>query len=197
MAERNKFLAYENWCWSTHAPTWKDVWGIIRDVHRPNAGLCLDTFQTAGSEWADPTTVSGLLEKLDPEYLKKAFTASLEELSRTIPAEKIYILQISDAYKPIVPFSQTADEKGVRPLARWSHDFRPMPYDGGYLPVERVAQAVLRTGFRGYFSMEIFDGGRDGKGKNYDNEDFAKFAQQSMQNLLSVCTRAPWHHECE
>jgi hypothetical protein len=63
MLARHSFrLVYENWCWATHAPTWKDVWKIVQAVDRPNIGLCLDTFQTAGGEWGDPATSSGLIE---------------------------------------------------------------------------------------------------------------------------------------
>jgi len=180
-------LAYENWCWSTHAPTWKDVWEIVEAVNRPNVGLCLDSFQTAGSEWADPTTESGLIESKSKEDLEKSFAASLEELSKTVPPSKIFFLQISDAYKPVSPFSTEADESGLRPRGRWSHDFRPYPFNGGYLPVVQVVKAVLKTGFRGYFSMEIFDGGREGKGKEYDLQVFAKEAMQSHQKLLEEC----------
>jgi hypothetical protein len=77
--------AYENWCWSTHAPDWKDVWGIVKEVDRDNIGLCLDTFQTAGGEWADPRTSSGLLEDVGKEELERRFNESLDELARTIP----------------------------------------------------------------------------------------------------------------
>lgn len=110
----------------------------------------------------------------------------MDELSRTIPPEKIYLLQISDAYKPVQPLERKVIN-GLRPRGRWSHDFRPMPYDGGYLPIEQVTKAVLRTGFRGYFSMEIFDSGPDGKGKDYEMEGFALKAQQNMQTLLKNC----------
>ncbi|KAG0651099.1 3-dehydroshikimate deHydratase [Hyphodiscus hymeniophilus] len=93
-------LAYEPWCWSTHAPTWKATWEIIKLVDRPNAGLCLDTFQIAGAEWADPTTSSGMIEERSlQQKLEISFAESLEELSRTVPSAKIYLLQISDAYK--------------------------------------------------------------------------------------------------
>ncbi|KAN0077604.1 Xylose isomerase-like, TIM barrel-containing domain containing protein [Elaphomyces granulatus] len=189
LSKRNMRLAYENWCWSTHAPTWKDVWEIVKAVDRPNIGLCLDTFQTAGSEWGDPTTLSGLIETLPKKELEAKFVASLEELSRSIPPEKIYLLQISDAYKPVPPIENRVTIDGLmRPRSRWSHDFRPMPYAaGGYLPVENVVKAVLRTGFRGYFSMEIFDSGPDGRGKEYDMLDFAQQAQVNMQRLLENC----------
>jgi sugar phosphate isomerase/epimerase len=184
MLAKEKFrMAYENWCWSTHAPTWKDAWEIVRDIDRPNVGLCLDTFQTAGSEWADPTTPSGLIEDVPREELDRRFKASMEELSKTIPPTKIYLLQISDAYKPATPIERK-EMGGLRPRGRWSHDFRPMPYDGGYLPIEDVAKAVLKTGFRGYFSMEIFDGGPEGKGKQYDMDKFAKKAMENMQKLF-------------
>ncbi|KAF1358081.1 xylose isomerase-like protein [Lizonia empirigonia] len=72
-------VAYENWCWSTHAPDWKDVWKIVQEVDRPNIGLCLDTFQTAGGEWADPRTESGLLEDVSRDELEKRFKKSLED----------------------------------------------------------------------------------------------------------------------
>lgn len=52
-------LAYENWCWATVAPTWSSVWSIVKAVDRPNIGLCLDTFQSVGSEYADPCSTSG------------------------------------------------------------------------------------------------------------------------------------------
>ncbi|RDW64704.1 hypothetical protein BP6252_10355 [Coleophoma cylindrospora] len=90
-------LAYENWCWATHAPTWREVWPIVETVDRPNIGLCLDTFQTAAGEWGDPTTASGQIEMSSPDLLEIQFATSLMELSQNIPCEKIYLLQISDA----------------------------------------------------------------------------------------------------
>lgn len=192
LAKHNFRLCYENWCWATFAPTWKCVWEIVKAVDRPNIGLCLDTFQTAGSEWADPTTSSGLIEstadgeRISEATLKDNFAHSLRELTNTVPPEKIYLLQISDAYKPEPhPIARKLNAAGLRPRGQWSHDFRPYPYNGGYLPVQEVAKAVLRTGFRGYFSLEVFDGGPQGKGKGkYDMTHFAKGAMESTQRLL-------------
>ena len=188
LAERGMRMAYENWCWSTHAPKWRDVWEIVRDVDRPNVGLCLDTFQTAGSEWADPTTSSGLIESrngnpISKETLDREFNASMDELSATIPADKIYLLQISDAYKPITPLENKL-VGDIWPRARWSSAFRPSPYDGGYLPVEEVTRAVLRTGFRDWFSVEVFDSGPEGKGKLYEVHEFAESARQNVERLI-------------
>lgn len=186
LAKRKFRLAYENWCWSTHAPGWKEVWEIVKAIDRPNCGLCLDTFQTAGSEWGDPTTESGLIESVPQSELRKRFDASMDELARSVPSEKIYLLQISDAYK-LSPPLEGKIVGGLRARGRWSHDYRPMPYDGGYLPIEDVARAVLKTGFRGWFSVEIFDSGPKGTGKVYDMGSFAAKAMGSVQKFLKNC----------
>lgn len=177
LAQHDKRLAYENWCWSSHAPNWKDVWEIVRAVNKPNVGLCLDTFQTGGGEWADPNNETGLLDCASRDELDRRFKASLDELSASVPGHKIFVLQISDAYQVRSPMDR----------ATWSQSFRPMPYDGGYLPVVDVVKAVLKTGFRGWFSMEIFDGGPDGKGRSYDINAFARQSMRSMQRLLEAC----------
>lgn len=180
-------VAYENWCWSTHAPDWKDVWEIVQKVDRPNIGLCLDTFQTAGGEWADPRTESGLLEDVSRDELEERFKKSLEELGKAIPKDKIYLLQISDAYKVPQALKDERDDDGLLPRGRWSHDFRPLPYNGGYLPVADVARAVLNTGFRGWFSYEVFDGGKDGKSGDVDIVAYARTAKNAQARLLAEC----------
>lgn len=190
LGQHNFRLAYENWCWSSHAPYWKDVLDIVQAVDKPNVGLCLDTFQTAGGEWADPTTESGLIEDEDKDTLEEKFRASLDELSKTVPKEKIFFLQISDAYKPTQPLSRELDESGTAPRGVWSHDYRPLPLNGGYLPVIEVTKAVLKTGYRGWFSYEIFDAGPDGKGKDYEMEPFAKDAMECQKKLLEACAES-------
>lgn len=119
--------------------------------------------------------------------------ASLRDLTTEIPKEKIYLLQISDAYKVPVPFSEDVEEgSGLRPRGRWSRDFRPYPFNGGYLPVVEVTKAVLATGFRGWFSLEVFDGGKDGKsGPRERGENgmdvFCGGAMESVIKLLDAC----------
>lgn len=182
-------IAYENWCWSTHAPDWADVWDICKKVDRPNFGLCLDTFQSAGGEWGDPTTSSGMVENgRTPEQVKKDWQSSCERLSATVPADKIFLLQISDAYRPKEPFSKEPDSNGMRPRARWSAAFRPLPFEG-YLPVVDFTKAVLKTGFRGWFSYEIFDGGPEGKGRDYEMGPFAEGAKGCHERLVGECLK--------
>lgn len=186
-----KRIAYENWCWSTHAPDWEDVWDICRKVDRENFGLCLDTFQSAGGEWGDPTTTSGLLEGggSSAEDVTKTWKESCQRLVETIPPEKIFLLQISDAYKPREAFNKEADENGMRSRARWSSAWRPLPFEG-YLPVVDFARAVLKTGFKGWFSYEIFDGGPDGKGKDYELGVWAQAAMDCQTRLMDACADA-------
>lgn len=189
MASRQFKIAYENWCWATRAPTWREIWEIVQRAGRPNIGLCLDTFQCAGGEWADPTTKSGLIEGVEEAELTKKFETSMEEMGRTIPKEKIYFLQISDAYRANPPLSKDTDRGGLRPRGRWSHDSRPLPYDGGYLPLGPCVQAVLKTGFRGYFSIEVFDGKFDEKYGD-DLGGFAKKAREANERLVEEATKS-------
>ncbi|KAF4977216.1 hypothetical protein FZEAL_6244 [Fusarium zealandicum] len=174
-------IAYENWCWATHAPTWKNVWDIVKKADRPNLGLCLDTFQTAGGEYGDPTTNNGLVEASSQAERESRWRKSLEELAATVPADKIYLLQISDAYRMDPPIEDRKDEGGSRPRARWSHDFRPLPCNGGYLPVQDMLGAVLKTGFRSWLSVEVFD---SLEGERTDTNAYAEAAVESLKKLI-------------
>ena len=134
-------------------------------------------------------------EDVSKNELEKRFQKSLEELSTSIPKEKIYLLQISDAYKVPQPMNAERDESGLLPRGRWSHDFRPLPYNGGYLPVVDVARAVLKTGFRGWFSYEVFDGGSDGKKTDVDIVTYARAAKNVQERLLQECAGQKVHEE--
>ena len=144
-AKKGFRIAYENWCWATYAPGWREVWEIVKKADRPNLGLCVDTFQSAGGEWGDPTTKSGLVESESRDDVEAKWKQSCRDLAATVPAEKIFLLQISDAYKMEPPIEDKADETGLRPRGQWSHDYRPLPYNGGYLPVEDFTRAVFET----------------------------------------------------
>ena len=159
-------------------------------LDRDNFGLCLDTFQSAGKEWADPTTKSGLLEDgRSAEQITKDWEASCQRLAETVSAEKIFVLQISDAYRPAKPIS-TETIYGVRSRKRWSNDFRPFPFEG-YLPVVAFTKAVLKTGFRGWFAYEVFDhSGPDGKGKEYALDDYAEQGIQVQRKLMDACAES-------
>ncbi|CCC07954.1 hypothetical protein SMACR_01517 [Sordaria macrospora] len=155
----------------------------------PNVGLCLDTFQSAGGEWGDPTTESGRIETpaITEMELSVRYRASLKELAETVPVDKIFFFQISDAYKAQPPLEDKPDtESGLRPRGRWSHDYRPLPYDGGYLPIEQFAKAVLDTGFKGWFSVEVFDG----KFEEKFGQDLNKYAEKAIDSCKELLSKA-------
>ena len=185
LSEKGFRLCYENWCWATHAPTWRHVYNIMDLADKSNIGLCLDTFQSAGGEWADPTQESGALD-LEPKIRDTRWRASCRELSKTVPQEKIYLLQVSDAHKMSPPLRDKKYDGELRPRGYWSHAYRPIPFRDGYLPVTDFARAVLGTGFKGYFSMEVFDG-REEEKYGDDLEAATKDAMASLEKLLDEC----------
>lgn len=67
---------------------------------------------------------------------------------------------------------------------------RPLPFNGGYFPVVEVAQAVSKTGFRGWFSYKVFNGESDGKGINADMLSYAETATNCQKKLLMECAQA-------
>jgi sugar phosphate isomerase/epimerase len=181
-AEKGFRIAYKNYCWATCAPTWRTVWEIVKKANRPNLGLCLNTFQTAAGEFGDPTTRSGLIEELNRAELETRWRNSLTELVATVPAEKIFSLQISDAYKMDPPMDPNSFGRTEAARSRWSHAYRPLPFDGGYLPVHIVLGAILRTGFREWLSVEVFDLGEEER--NSGIKEFTTSCMRSLENLL-------------
>lgn len=155
----------------------------MKRVDNPSLGLCLDTFQAAGAELADPTTQSGFIESVDRESLEAHWQRSLKELATTVPADKIFILQISDAYKISPPFKDQVDANGQAPRAQWSHSHRPLPCSDGYLPVQEYLDAVLKTGFRGWLSVEVFDPKMEKKSPNIE---YAMAAMVSLKKLVDL-----------
>ncbi|ELR03420.1 hypothetical protein VC83_06924 [Pseudogymnoascus destructans] len=187
LAEEGFKLAYEARSWATVSSTWKDGWEVVKAVDRTNCGLCLDTFQITAAEYADPTTANGLHGGIPPEELGKNFGDSLYEMSTTVPAEKVYLLQISDAWRPKTPLSAEMNED-AKLKSVWNYNYRPLPFEGGYLPVIELARKVLDTGARSWWSVEAFDGGRDGKEEREpDLEMFSKKAYASLTRLREEC----------
>ncbi|CDO71054.1 hypothetical protein BN946_scf184844.g58 [Trametes cinnabarina] len=163
-------IAYELWAWGAHVNTWEHIWEVCKRVDRPNFGLCLDTFQICARAYADPTSSDGLLRNPPAGSANTQLASSLKMLSTTVPSEKIFYFQISDGSRKVAPdaLKASAEEQGIDPLYAWSNAWRPLPYMdtvcpradreswGGYLPVADVCEAVLRTGWRGPWSYEVF-----------------------------------------
>ncbi|GAA5826942.1 hypothetical protein JCM11251_002172 [Rhodosporidiobolus azoricus] len=156
-------FAYEAMCWSTTNYTWQKSWHIVQKVDRPNFGLVLDGFHIAGRDFADPTAHSGIRIG---GYTRLAF--SLDELARTVPKEKIFYIELADAELLDVPLSDIGAKEpskspfhveGQQPRMSWSRNCRLFPYEedrGGYMPMQKVMESFLDTGYEGYLSFEIF-----------------------------------------
>jgi len=86
------------------------------------------------------------------------------------------LLQVSDATRLDPPIGKGSHvdgdykpEEGVKTREVWSHGCRPLrasragcsadraAYKGGYLPVEAVTRALVKTGWRGPLSYEVFE----------------------------------------
>lgn len=118
-ARRGLKVGYEALAWGRHINDHRDAWEIVRRADHPNIGLILDSFHT-------------LARGIDVNSI------------RSIPKEKIFIIQLADAPKIDMD------------LLYWSRHFRNMPGEGE-LPVEAFMAAVAETGYDGYLSLEIFN----------------------------------------
>ena len=180
-------IAYEPWCWGAHVNTWEQGWDIIKRVNRPNIGINLDTFQVPGREWADPASETGLIEGYSERELTAKFEASMNLLAETIPAEKIFYIQISDGLKMDPPIVQghPAYVPGKPARGQWSHAYRPLPFENGYLPVLTALRGFLNTGFRGWTSMEVFEE-RQMDGDKDIPEEYAQKGILAWKKLVHV-----------
>jgi 4-hydroxyphenylpyruvate dioxygenase len=150
-------FAYENLCWGTHVDTWEQAWEVVRRVDRPNFGVCLDTFNIAGRVWADPARADGKVENAD-----EALQASLERMVEVVDVAKVFYIQLVDAERLESPLVEGHEWYAEDQPARmsWSRNARCFMYEserGGYLPIEKVARAIVDgLGYKGWVSMELF-----------------------------------------
>lgn len=150
-------FAFENLCWGTHIDTWEQAWEVVRRVDRANFGICLDTFNIAGRVWADPASADGKVPDADAR-----FDESLKRLVETVDLTKVFYIQLVDAERLDKPLVEGHEFYAAAQPARmsWSRNARCFMYEsdrGAYLPVEKVARAIIHgLGYTGYVSMELF-----------------------------------------
>lgn len=176
-------ICYEALSWGTHVSTWKAAWDVVKLADRPNLGLCLDSFNTAAREWADPYSLSGTLHPLINDVLR----ASLDDLVANVPARKIFYFQLADGQrmsKPLTP----PDDPTVPLLRPWSRSYRLFPLEtsrGAYLPVREFAEAVRDTGYKGPWCLEIFNDSLNESGAGVPHEH-ARRGIESLHKILAV-----------
>ncbi|KAL5335992.1 xylose isomerase-like protein [Aspergillus crustosus] len=150
-------FAYENLCWSTYIDTIEKAWEIVKRVDRDNFGLCLDTFNIAGRAWGDPASLDG--KAADAE---SALDHAIATIVNEIDVSKVFYIQVVDAERMRSPLvaGHAFYVEGQPARMSWSRNARTFVYEegrGAYLPVERVARAIVEgLGYQGFVSMELF-----------------------------------------
>ena len=117
--ERGMRIAFEALAWSTHIWDYRRAWKIVRTADHPALGTCQDTFHV-------------LSRRLDPWAI------------RTIPGEKIFFVQLSDAPEMAMDILQ------------WSRHYRVWPGQGSW-DVAGFLEHCLIAGYTGPLSLEIFN----------------------------------------
>ncbi|KAK2467912.1 hypothetical protein APHAL10511_000207 [Amanita phalloides] len=155
-------VGYEPLAWGTVVDNWIPVWDVVSRVDMPNVGVILDSFNTLGNQYADPSTENSLRPRRFSVLLD-----NLALLSRTIPGDKILFYQIGDAHRPEHPIM---DAPNAPARMTWSRASRLFPCEVvpdinskdawkyvGFLPVIEMTKAVLATGYKGWWSLEVFN----------------------------------------
>ncbi|KAM3432403.1 hypothetical protein MY4824_006607 [Beauveria thailandica] len=132
-------------------------WKIVSAVHRPNFGLCLDTFNMAGHVFADPAAPGGCRPDAD-----SILQGSMRRLAAQVDTAKVFLVQVADAERLAKPLDEAHPlyDAEQPPRMSWSRSCRLFYGEdrrGGYLPVKRILQAVVHgLGYRGWLSFEVF-----------------------------------------
>jgi 4-hydroxyphenylpyruvate dioxygenase len=119
-AKRGLRVCYEALAWGRHVNRWRQAWEIVRQADHPALGLCLDSFHTL------------------------ALGDDATGLGATVPAEKLFFLQLADAPKLSMD------------VLSWSRHHRLFPGQGE-LSVAPFLREVLAAGYAGPLSLEIFN----------------------------------------
>jgi 3-dehydroshikimate dehydratase len=118
-AKRALRVGFEALAWGRHVNDYRDAWEIVRRADHKSIGVILDSFHA-----------------LAPAFPVTAI--------RSIPADKIFLVQLADAPK-----------LGLDVLS-WSRHFRCFPGQGD-LPVLDFMESIVATGYAGPLSLEIFN----------------------------------------
>lgn len=112
-------VAFEALAWGRFVDDYRRAWRIVRLADHPNVGTCLDSFHVL-SRGHDPADIE------------------------TIPAEKIFFLQLADA--PALNMD----------VLSWSRHHRLFPGEGTF-DLATFVSHVLATGYDGPLSLEVFN----------------------------------------
>lgn len=185
-------FAFENLCFGTYFDTWKKAWSVVKAVDRPNFGLCLDTYNIAGREFADPLSPDGKCENAE-----HSFKESIKQMAREIDVKKVFYVQVVDGERLHAPLDSNHPfhVDGQRPRMSWSRNARLFICEeerGGYLPVVDVLRAITEgLGYKGWISMELFNRSLNEKGEHVPKEH----AERAVESWRRLEKRMGWKEE--
>lgn len=174
-------IAFEALSWGAHVDKWSQAWDVVQRVDRINVGICFDSFNTLGREFADPCSPTGIQE---PEQeTRLALQQSFEDIKK-VPAEKIFFLQVGDARKLQEPLMPSPNEQEPRPARMiWSRGNRLFSGEfsrGGFMPVTEFVKAVtVGAGYKGPWSNEVFNSSLNDEGVEVEDDH----ARRGFQGL--------------
>ena len=134
--------------------------------------------------WADPYSPTGTLSSDVDEKLAK----NMAELVARVPGDRIFFFQVADGRKMDPPLPPPTDLTIPR-LRPWSRSSRLFPLEkglGAYLPVEVFADAVVRTGYSGPWSLEVFNDSLAGTSAKVP-EEHASRAMKGIKRAVEEC----------
>ncbi|MEU6132075.1 TIM barrel protein, partial [Saccharopolyspora sp. NPDC047091] len=140
-AGRGIRICYEALAWGRFVHTYERAWRIVRRADHPALGVCLDSFHIL-SRGSDLTTI------------------------RTIPAEKLFFLQLADAPRMNMD------------LLQWSRHHRLFPGQGEF-DLAGFLGTVLAAGYAGPLSLEVFN-------DVFRQADPGPAAVDAMRSLLAL-----------
>jgi len=176
-------IAFEALAWGTHVHTWSKAWEVVESANLENVGLLIDTFNMLGREFANPCEASGINEPVSAT--KDAVSNSIERLSQ-IPGSRIFFIQIADARRHAAVLKPSPNSEESRPDRMiWSRGNRLFPCEyerGAYLPVTEVMKALVKSGYKGPWSLEVFNESLNEKGDSVLG-DHAKRGFEGLEKL--------------
>lgn len=165
-------IAYEALSWGAHVDVWRQAYRVVELADRRNVGICFDSFNTLGREYADPCSPSGIQQPEDAALAR--VEASIRDIARTVRGDKVFFLQVGDARKLPSPLAPSPNADEPRPARMiWSRGNRLYPGEldrGGFMPVTHFVRAVLQTGYKGPWSIEVFNSSLNDEGDTVVDE---------------------------
>ncbi len=138
-------IAYEAMAWSSKIQTTADAWQLIKRIGAPNLGLVVDAFHI---------------------FVRQHSVADLAE----IPAEKIFLVQLSDLAQ--LP-------EGGR-LVETARHHRLLPGEG-HFPLASLLGYLQAIDYRGPLGLEVFNDSL----QRSDPTETAQKAMQALRQLLA------------